>query len=84
MDGNVLVPKDFTSVCPTEVAEFNKNFDEFKDRDTILYGASTDSEFVHLAWRKDPKDLRDLKFPLIAIIQNHWQNRLEYLKQMKK
>lgn len=59
-------PKDFTFVCPTEIAEFNKNYDEFRDRDAELYGASTDSEYVHLAWRKDHKDLKELKFPLIA------------------
>jgi lipoyl-dependent peroxiredoxin subunit C len=59
-------PKDFTFVCPTEIAEFNKNFSNFSDRDTILYGASTDSEFVHHAWRKDHADLRDLRFPMIA------------------
>ena len=59
-------PKDFTFVCPTEIAEFNNKYEEFKKRDTILYGASTDSEFVHLAWRNDHKDLKGLKFPLIA------------------
>ncbi|NCS89737.1 MAG: alkyl hydroperoxide reductase [Ignavibacteria bacterium CG2_30_36_16] len=59
-------PKDFTFVCPTEIAEFNHNYEEFRDRDALLVGASTDSEFVHLAWRKDHKDLKDLKFPLIA------------------
>ncbi|MBU2491015.1 MAG: peroxiredoxin [Bacteroidetes bacterium] len=59
-------PKDFTFVCPTEIAEFNKKYDEFKKRNTILYGASTDSEFVHLAWRNDHKDLKNLQFPLIA------------------
>lgn len=59
-------PKDFTFVCPTEIAEFNRNFENFQDRDTILLGASTDSEFVHLAWRRDHDDLRDLQFPMIA------------------
>ena len=59
-------PKDFTFVCPTEIAEFNKNYSEFRDRDAVLYGASTDTEFVHLAWRNDHDDLRGLKFPLIA------------------
>ena len=59
-------PKDFTFVCPTEIAEFNKNFDDFEDRDTTLIGASTDSEFVHLAWRNDHDDLRGLKFPMLA------------------
>lgn len=59
-------PKDFTFICPTEIAEFNKAFEDFQDRDTLLLGASTDSEYVHLAWRKDHEDLRDLKFPMIA------------------
>jgi peroxiredoxin (alkyl hydroperoxide reductase subunit C) len=59
-------PKDFTFVCPTEIASFNNSFDEFRDRDTDLIGASTDSEFVHLAWRRDHDDLRGLKFPLLA------------------
>jgi lipoyl-dependent peroxiredoxin subunit C len=59
-------PKDFTFVCPTEIAEFNKNYSNFVDRDTVLIGASTDNEYVHLAWRKDHKDLKDLRFPMIA------------------
>ena len=59
-------PLDFTFVCPTEIAEFNKNAGEFTDRDTVLIGASADSAFTHLAWRKDHVDLRDLKFPMLA------------------
>ncbi len=59
-------PKDFTFVCPTEIAEFNKKYQDFKDRDTMLIGASTDSEFVHLAWRQNHDDLRGLKFPMLA------------------
>ena len=59
-------PKDFTFVCPTEIAEFNKNYSNFTDRETMLFGASTDSEFVHHAWRRDHKDLHDLQFPMIA------------------
>lgn len=59
-------PKDFTFVCPTEIAEFNKAYGEFRDRDARLIGASTDSEFVHLAWRKNHEDLRDLRFPMLA------------------
>ena len=39
---------------------------QFADRDCQVLAASTDSEFVHLAWRKDHKDLRDLPFPMLA------------------
>ena len=59
-------PKDFTFVCPTEIAEFNRHASDFADRDTVLVGASTDSEFVHLAWRNQHPDLKELKFPMLA------------------
>jgi alkyl hydroperoxide reductase subunit AhpC len=45
-------PKDFTFVCPTEIAAFGKLNKEFSDRGAQLFGVSIDSEFVHLAWRK--------------------------------
>lgn len=59
-------PLDFTFVCPTEIAEFNKHFGDFNDRGTVLLGASCDSKFTHLAWRKDHADLKTLKFPMLA------------------
>jgi peroxiredoxin (alkyl hydroperoxide reductase subunit C) len=62
-------PKDFTFVCPTEIAAFGKLNREFKDRDAQLLGASVDSEFVHLAWRENHADLRDLPFPMLADIK---------------
>jgi alkyl hydroperoxide reductase subunit AhpC len=37
-------PKDFTFVCPTEIAEFNKQLPAFKERDTEVVGGSTDNE----------------------------------------
>ena len=62
-------PKDFTFVCPTEIAEFGRKNGDFADRDAQVLGASVDSEFVHLAWRKDHKDLRGLPFPMLADIR---------------
>lgn len=59
-------PKDFTFVCPTEIAEFNQNFENFSKRDAMLLGASTDSEYVHLAWRMNHPELKNLQFPMIA------------------
>ncbi len=62
-------PKDFTFVCPTEIAAFGKLNNEFNDRDAVVYGVSIDSEFVHLAWRRDHEDLRHLPFPMLADIK---------------
>ncbi|MBN8554484.1 MAG: peroxiredoxin [Deltaproteobacteria bacterium] len=59
-------PLDFTFVCPTEIAEFSNHNKDFKDRDTVLMGASCDSKFTHLAWRKDHKDLKTLQIPMLA------------------
>lgn len=59
-------PMDFTFVCPTEIAEFNNHAGEFRDRDAVLIGASTDSHFVHLAWRQNHPDLKALTFPMLA------------------
>ena len=53
-------PKDFTFVCPTEIAEFARLSSEFADRDAIVLGGSTDNEHVKLAWRRDHKDLHKL------------------------
>jgi alkyl hydroperoxide reductase subunit AhpC len=61
-------PKDFTFVCPTEIAAFAKLNREFADRDAQVLGVSTDSEYVHLAWRNQHPDLKELPFPMIADI----------------
>jgi peroxiredoxin (alkyl hydroperoxide reductase subunit C) len=53
-------PKDFTFVCPTEIAEFARLSRDFADRDAVVLGGSTDNEFCKLAWRRDHKDLQKL------------------------
>ena len=59
-------PKDFTFVCPTEIKGFGDLNQQFLDRDCQVLTGSTDSEFVHLAWRRDHKDLNTLPFPMLA------------------
>lgn len=87
-DGKWLVlfwwPMDFTFVCPTEIAEFNKAYGEFSDRDTQLVGASTDSEFVHMAWRNNHDDLRGLKFPMLADTSKSLAEELGILEATQK
>src|SRR5215510_11287046 len=61
-----LWPMDFTFICPTEIAEFGRRNSDFADRDAQLLGASTDTHFVHLAWRRDHPDLRELPYPMLA------------------
>ncbi len=59
-------PKDFTFICPTEIVAFGKLKGDFEDRDTVVYGGSTDTEFVHLNWRLHHDDLRGLPIPMLA------------------
>ncbi len=72
-------PKDFTFVCPTEIAAFGKLAGEFEDRGAQLLGASTDSEFVHLAWRQNHDDLKDLTFPMVSDIKRELSTALGIL-----
>lgn len=72
-------PKDFTFVCPTEIAEFGKLNREFADRDAQVLGLSTDSEFVHLAWRQNHEDLKDLPFPMLADVKRELSDSLGIL-----
>ena len=62
-------PKDFTFVCPTEIAAFGKLEKEFRARDAQLLGVSTDSEYVHLAWRREKAELQALPFPMLSDIK---------------
>jgi len=62
-------PKDFTFVCPTEIAAFGRLQRDFAERDAVIYGASIDNEFVHLAWRRSHPDLKDLPFPMLADVK---------------
>jgi peroxiredoxin (alkyl hydroperoxide reductase subunit C) len=72
-------PKDFTFVCPTEIAAFGKLNKDFNERDTVVYGVSTDSEFVHLAWRQNHADLKTLPFAMLADLKRELSTALGIL-----
>jgi lipoyl-dependent peroxiredoxin subunit C len=59
-------PMDFTFVCPTEIAEFGRRAAEFAEHGAQVLGASTDTHYVHLAWRDQHPALRDLPIPMLA------------------
>src|SRR5690348_5502839 len=74
-------PKDFTFVCPTEIAGFGKMNGDFADRDCQILGGSTDSEFVHHAWRTHHDDLKNLPFPMLADVKRELTTRLGILDE---
>ena len=77
----VFYPKDFTFVCPTEIAGFAKLNDEFQEREAQIYAVSTDNEYVHLAWRKENDLLRDLPFPMLSDIRRDLSEELGILER---
>lgn len=77
-------PKDFTFVCPTEIVEFNDHVTDFAAKGAQLVGASTDTEFVHLAWRQNHPGLKDLAFPLLADTSKSLATDLGILEHKEK
>lgn len=63
-------PRDFTFVCPTEILAFSHRASEFEAKNAKIVGVSTDSVFVHSAWRSVPLEKgglgSDIAFPLVA------------------
>lgn len=76
-------PKDFTFICPTEIAEFGRRNKDFLDRDAQLLGGSIDTEFVHLAWRHNHDDLRNLPIPMLADTKRELCNALGILHKQE-
>lgn len=72
-------PKDFTFVCPTEITGFAEVNQQFVDRDAQVLTGSTDSEFVHHAWRTHHKDLNSLPFPMLADVKRELTSALGIL-----
>lgn len=61
-------PKDFTFVCPTEIIGLSDRYEEFDDEETVIFGVSTDTAYVHKAWTNlSPSDggIGKVKFPLL-------------------
>ncbi|MHA7112417.1 peroxiredoxin [Sunxiuqinia elliptica] len=77
-------PKDFTFVCPTEITAFNDHYADFQKLDANLVGASTDSEFVHLAWRTHHVGLKKIQFPMLADTSKSLAEELGILEAEEK
>ena len=75
-------PKDFTFVCPTELHAFQAALGEFEDRNTIVIGASCDTNEVHFAWLNTPKDnggIEGVTYPILADTNRNLANVLGIL-----
>ena len=59
-------PADFTFVCPTELADLAAQHAKLKKLGAEVVSVSTDTKFVHLAWKTDERLLKDVKFLMAA------------------
>ncbi len=74
-------PLDFTFVCPTEIEEFGKHYDEFKKLNSEIIACSTDSHHSHLAWRNSHPTLRNLPYQMLADFTRETSRNYEILKE---
>jgi peroxiredoxin (alkyl hydroperoxide reductase subunit C) len=75
-------PKDFTFVCPTELHAFQSELKEFEKRNTIVIGASCDTNEVHFAWLNTPKNnggIEGVTYPILADTNRNLANILGIL-----
>jgi len=75
-------PKDFTFVCPTELHAFQEALPEFEKRNTIVIGASCDTNEVHFAWLNTSKDnggIEGVTYPILADTTRNLSNILGIL-----
>lgn len=74
-------PKDFTFVCPTEIAAFGKLADEFEARDCQVIGVSVDNEYTHYAWRRSHEELVDLPIVMASDLKRELTSALGILNK---
>ena len=74
-------PKDFTFVCPTEIAAFGKLADEFEARDCQVIGVSVDNEYTHYAWRRSHEELVDLPIVMASDLKRELTSALGVLNK---
>lgn len=59
-------PADFTFVCPTELEDLQDKYEEFQKIGCEIYAVSTDSHFVHKAWKDASERIKKLQYPMLA------------------
>lgn len=73
-------PRDFTFVCPTEIAAFADLHREFAAEGAVLLGASTDSYHSHRAWFETDMRLSGVNFPVLADTSHRLSRELGVLR----
>ncbi len=59
-------PADFTFVCPTELADLQDKYEDFKKIGCEIYSVSCDTHFVHKAWHESSDRIGKVEYPMIG------------------
>ncbi len=62
----VFYPADFTFVCPTELRDTAEVHGALRKLGAEVISVSTDTKYVHLAWRDAEKEIDNVEFPMGA------------------
>lgn len=62
----IFYPADFSFVCPTELEDAAKHYEEFKKEGAEVFSVSTDSKFSHKAWYDGSPSIGKIEYPMIA------------------
>ncbi len=62
----LFYPADFTFVCPTELEDMAKQYDELQKLGVEVYSVSTDTHFVHKAWHDTSAAIGTIKYPMLG------------------
>ena len=59
-------PADFTFVCPTELVDLQKRYDDFKKLNAEIVSVSTDTVHTHKGWVEAEQILKGIKYKMAA------------------
>ncbi len=62
----IFYPADFTFVCPTELEDAEKHYDEIKKLGGEIMSISTDTAFVHKAWHDTSEAIGNIRYPMLS------------------
>ncbi len=62
----LFYPANFTFVCPTELEDMAKHYEQFQQLDVEVYSVSTDTHFSHKAWHDSSKAIAQINYPMIG------------------
>lgn len=62
----LFYPADFTFVCPTELEDMAKYYEELKGLGVEVYSVSTDTHFSHKAWHDTSEAIGKIQYPMLG------------------